>query len=198
MTTKTMARPSLDELLLSAPDDRAIVLRRYSIEMLRAKKIDDLANERFATTVRTLGKSASVVRADFTRVQGFRKAQRAFDPAELQRAKAKELEALKAHAAYVLGGRFARSLGLADHDELQPEASLRLVELDAQRRDSTTPEERAAIFEEVAAVKAQSARLAHRAKAAEGVVEELLRKKDRITMLSEGDLFMALPTESKE
>ena len=189
MTTVT---PNLDSLLATAPDDRGEALLEYSRAILAADTIDDLATTAFAKTARTLSKSVSVVRSDFTRVQGYKKAQAAFDPAELERARAKETATRKADALFTHGGRAAKEF--LGHADSQPTGPLRIFELTARLRQSE-PEQRESLLEEIQGVQAEAERLAHRAKVAANTVEELLRKRDKVRMISEGDLFLALNNE---
>ena len=187
MTTVT---PNLDTLLATARDDRGAALLAYSTAMLAAKTLDDLANEEFAKLAKRLGHNASKVRSDFKRILGFRRALAAFSPEKLRIAIVEETATRKADALYTHGGLAAREF--CGHSELQPELALTMVALEAQRRASTTAEEREAVLEQIQSVQAEGERLAHRARAAASVVEELMRKRDKIGMISQGELFVAL------
>lgn len=189
--TKTTARSSLDDLIRSAPNDRQAALLAYSEALLGAASVADLTNESFARTARQLGHNASAVREHFAKVQRFRKVQAQFDPEELRLARVKETATRKLHVCYSEGGRSSKEF--VGHSDLQPEASLRLVKLQAQRRDAETPEQRAAILKEIQSVRAKAERLEQGAKEAESEVMELLRRRDKITMITEGDdLFISL------
>lgn len=188
MTTTTR---DLDSLLAAAPDDLGVVLLAYSKAILAANTLDDLANEEFALLAKQLGHNASTVRQHFKRVLGYRRAVAAFDPEKLRIARVKETATRKDDALFNHGGRAAHEF--VHHNELQPVAALKMVELDARRREAETPEQRESILEEIQAVTAEGERLAHRARAASNAVEELLRRRDKITMIvADADLFISL------